>query len=313
MYGIYICKLCLCVHFSHFPFLISLLQYHRQNGRIGEKKSENQSRISAVVGARDHAAAATGSSAQFPLILTARVAEHDWRLNFWRASFYSGRSRRWAPKPIAEWAPIGAEWSRSGRRTTNTKTHVIHDVATAAWRRGHLAFAFAFAFALPGPCVVQISRRTICTIVCVYMASASLARHRLCRSQVIMWDPRIPRRLPALRLPPSTPSAPVAQTCREHQQVVVVVPSPSHMIDTALGEVERRGGRVFCVLQTKTPMSLNEQRSMWLCVCVWMCVGSRGKVKAKSLTYKCALIHTYMCVRVCLQYAGPAGVDSIVR
>lgn len=76
MYGIYICKLCLCVHFSHFPFLISLFQYHRQNGRIGEK-SENQSRISAVVGARDHAAAATGSSAQFPLILTARVAEHD--------------------------------------------------------------------------------------------------------------------------------------------------------------------------------------------------------------------------------------------
>lgn len=175
MYGIYICKLCLCVHFSHFPFLISLFQYHRQNGRIGEKKSENQSRISAVVGARDHAAAATGSSAQFPLILTARVAVHDWRLNFWRASFYSGRSRRWAPKPIAEWAPIGAEWSRSGRRTTNTKTHVIHDVATAAWRRGRLAFAFAFA--LPGPCVVQISRRTICTIVCVYVCTWH--RHRL--------------------------------------------------------------------------------------------------------------------------------------
>lgn len=41
------------------------------------------------------------------------------------------------------------------------------------------------------------------------------------------------------RPPPSTSSAPVAQTCREHQQVVVVVPSPSHMIDTALGEVER--------------------------------------------------------------------------
>lgn len=49
-----------------------------------------------------------------------------------------------------------------------------------------------------------------------------------------------------------------------------------------------------------------------------MCVGSRGKVKAKSLTYKCALIHTYgldtdMCVRVlvCFQYAGPAGVESV--
>lgn len=49
-----------------------------------------------------------------------------------------------------------------------------------------------------------------------------------------------------------------------------------------------------------------------------MCVGSRGKVKAKSLTYKCALIHTYgldtdmcVCVLVCFQYAGPAGVESV--
>jgi len=128
------------------------------------------------------------------------------------------------------------------------------------------------------------------------LASASVVRHRLCRSQVIMWDPRIPRRLPA-------PSAPSALYKRAEHQQVVVVPGRSHMIDTAPGE-GWSGACLFCVLQTETPMSLNEQRSMSahlcesvcvrMCLCVCECVWAvAAKLKQKShyiCTYVCAYI-----------------------
>lgn len=106
--------MCSYVFVCTFPISHFLYPYSNtigKMGEIGEKKSENQSRISAISLLMVYAWSATGSSAHFPYSLRELPSTIEGT-NFGARAFIAGDADAERQSRMPSGFPIGAEWSR---------------------------------------------------------------------------------------------------------------------------------------------------------------------------------------------------------